>query len=187
MHTFLRDVTTLAAVAAAGGVALLKSLPPGAAAAPPRIAEFTTKAVHAPISFAALVPGEGIHVRIASQGCLHDFDNLFVFSPAAYGADLALAQLRANLPPNAYFVPPDRLSASQLQELDALMEYYRAPRTVRRAGCMTRDRVDVMLFRAGQMVAREYFTDDTCGFRAQNALTFARLLPIARRPTAPPP
>lgn len=183
MHTFLRDLTTLAAVAAAGGVALLKAFSPSAPPVPPGVAGSTSKgAAHAPISFAALAPGEGIHVRITSQGCFHDFDNLIVFSPAAGGADLTLAQLRADIAPGASFVTPDQLSRSQLQELDVLLEYYRSPRRVPRAACMTRDRVDVTLLRAGEMVAREYFTDATCGFQAENALTFGRLLRIVRRP-----
>ena len=188
MHTFLRDLTTLAAVTAAGGLALLQAVSPSAPHNPPRLAESISHgAIHAPISFGALVPGEGIHVRVTSQGCFHDFDNLFVFSPAADGADLTLAALRANLAPGAYFVTPARLSRSQLRELDMLLEYYRAPRRVPRAGCTNRERVDVILFRAGQMVAREYFTDDTCGFPEGNALTFGRLLRIARRPSVVPP
>lgn len=188
MHPFLRDLTTLAAVTAAGGVALLQAFSASAPPVPPRLAESIAQgAAHAPITFGALVPGEAIHVRITSQGCFHAFDNLLVFSPTADGADLTLAPLRANLASGAYFVTPDRLSGSQLQELDVLLEYYRAPRRVPRAGCTTREKVDVMLIRAGQMVAREYFTDATCGFPAENALTFARLLRIARRASVLPP
>ena len=173
---------------AVGGVPVIQAFSPSAPPDAPRLAESLAQgAVHAPISFGALVPGEVIHVRLTSQGCFHDFDNLFVFTPTAGGAGLTLAPLRANLASGAYFVTPDRLSGSQLQQLDVLLEYYRAPRRVPRSACTTREKVDVMLIRAGQMVAREYFTDDTCCFSAENRLSFSRLLRIARRASVLPP
>jgi hypothetical protein len=189
MRTFLHDLTLLAAVSAAGAFALILAVPharPAASRAdrPPHIVAAPR---HAPISFSALRSGEKIRVRFASRGCYHDFEQDFVFTPAPDG-DVALAHAvrQANLVEGWSFVTPPRLSGPHLAELDALVEYFRAPYPLPQGRhCRAQETVELVLYHGGQEIAMERF-NGTCGSPDEKALTFGRLAPLTRTIAEPP-
>ena len=132
----------------------------------------------APLSFAALSPGEEVAIEYRSDGCFHHYQVRVTIQRDSGGAVVRLDSASPTPALGWHFDPPGRLTARQLAKLDDLLAFYR---TNTDTGCTTVDHIALTETNGQGGVRREAYVDGSCDTdeRAE-VLTIGELVSVSR-------
>lgn len=132
----------------------------------------------APLSFAALSPGEEVAIEYRSDGCFHHYQVRVTIQRDSSGAVVRLDSVTAAPGSGWHFDPQRRLTAGQLAKLDDLLAFYR---TNTDTGCTTVDHITLTGTNGKGDVRREAYVDGSCDTDERAELfTLDQLVSVSR-------
>ena len=133
---------------------------------------------NAPLSFAALSPGEEVTIEYQSDGCFHHYQVRLTIQRDSSGAVVRLDSVTAPPAPGWHFDPQRKLTARQLTKLDDLLAFYR---TNTDTGCTTVDHIALTRTDVQGGVRREAYVDGSCAtYERAELLTLNQLVSVSR-------